>query len=74
MKNLLDDPEVMKLYQDLQNAKYNDLDDFLTSSPVDDRDRRETTISGKQKLPAQKVFWNGEEVSDYIEESNDYGL
>ena len=33
MKNLLDDPDVMALYKDLQNNKYENIDDYLTSFP-----------------------------------------
>jgi hypothetical protein len=30
------DPEVYKLYQDLLNKRYDSIDDYLTSSPVDE--------------------------------------
>ena len=74
MKNLLDDPDVMALYKDLQNNKYEDIDDYLTSFPDSDyQDGIPTKLVSEKKLPERKVFFEGEEISGYIE-SDDYGL
>lgn len=71
MKNLLDDPDVMQLYKNLQNKKYENIEEYLTSSPIDNFDNNNFKIN--KKLPERKVFFEGEEISGYIE-SDDYGL
>ena len=71
MKNLLDDPDVMQLYKNLQNKKYENIEEYLTSSPIDNFDNNDFKIN--KKLPERKVFFEGEEISGYIE-SDDYGL
>lgn len=71
MKNLLDDPDVMQLYKNLQNKKYENIEEYLTSSPIDNFDNDDFKIN--KKLPERKVFFEGEEISGYIE-SDDYGL
>ena len=77
MKNLLDDPDVMALYKDLQNNKYEDIDDYLTSFPDSDyQDGIPTKLVPEKKLPpaSRKIFWNGKEITAGIEYSDDYGL
>lgn len=76
MKNLLDDPDVMALYKDLQNNKYEDINDYLTSFPADYRDKIPTELVTEKKLPpvSGKIFWNGKEITAGIEYSDDYGL
>ena len=71
MKNLLDDPDVMQLYKNLQNKKYENIEEYLTSSPIDNFNNNDFKIN--KKLPERKVFFEGEEISGYIE-SDDYGL
>ena len=71
MKNLLDDPDVMQLYKNLQNKKYENIEEYLTSSPIDNFNNDDFKIN--KKLPERKVFFEGEEISGYIE-SDDYGL
>lgn len=71
MKNLLDDPDVMQLYKNLQNKKYENIEEYLTFSPIDNFDNNDFKIN--KKLPERKVFFEGEEISGYIE-SDDYGL
>ena len=71
MKNLLDDPDVMQLYKNLQNKKYENIEEYLTSSLIDNFDNNDFKIN--KKLPERKVFFEGEEISGYIE-SDDYGL
>ena len=74
MKNLLDDPDVMALYKDLQNNKYEDIDDYLTSFPDSDyQDGIPTKLVPEKKLP-RKIFWDGKEITAGIEYSDDYGL
>ena len=73
MKNLLDDPDVMQLYRSLQNNSYNDIDDFLTSNPVDDYNKQIAQPTIKPKLPNAKIWVDGVEVNDNLE-SDDYGL
>ena len=76
MKNLLDDPDVMALYKSLQTNKFEDIEDYLTSSY---EDFKKPIIIEKihkpeiENLPSPKIFWGGEEVSDFIGD-NDYGL
>lgn len=72
MKNLLDDPAVMALYKALQNNKYADIDDYLTSTPIDDIEQ-EPSESKLIHKPEPKIFFDGQEVSDFIGD-NDYGL
>ena len=76
MKNLLDDPDVMALYKDLQNNKYEDINDYLTSFPADYQDEIPTELVTEKKLPlvSGKIFWNGKEITAGIEYSDDYGL
>ena len=77
MKNLLDDPDVMALYKDLQNNKYEDIDDYLTSFPDSGyQDGIPTKLISEKKLPpvSGKIFWGGKEVTAGIEYSDDYGL
>lgn len=73
MKNLLDDPDVMALYKGLQNNKYEDIDDYLTSFPTNYQDEIPTELVTEKKLP-RKIFWNGKEITAGIEYSDDYGL
>lgn len=73
MKNLLDDPDVAALYKDLQNKKYENIDDYLTSNPTDDFSGSNYETPTVPKLPEKKVFFGGEEISGFIE-SDDYGL
>lgn len=77
MKNLLDDPDVMALYKDLQNNKYEDIDDYLTSFPDSDyQDGIPAKLVSEKKLPpvSGKIFWDGKEITAGIEYSDDYGL
>ena len=77
MKNLLDDPDVMALYKDLQNNKYEDIDDYLTSFPDSDyQDGIPAKLVSEKKLPpvSGKIFWDGKEITVGIEYSDDYGL
>lgn len=77
MKNLLDDPDVMALYKDLQNNKYEDIDDYLTSFPDSDyQDGIPAKLASEKKLPpvSGKIFWNGKGITAGIEYSDDYGL
>lgn len=77
MKNLLDDPDVMALYKDLQNNKYEDIDDYLTSFPDSNyQDGIPTKLVSEKKLPpvSGKIFWDGQEITMDFEEDNDYGL
>ena len=77
MKNLLDDPDVMALYKDLQNNKYEDIDDYLTSFPDSDyQDGIPAKLVSEKKLPSVsgKIFWDGKEITAGIEYSDDYGL
>ena len=74
MKNLLDDPDVMALYKSLQNNKYEDINDYLTSFPNSDyQDRIPTELAPEKKLPG-KIFWDGKEITSGIEYSDNYGL
>lgn len=76
MKNLLDDPEVMKLYRALQNKRYNDIEDYLNSSPIDEIEKESMHFSETNPPTPKfdrKIFWGGEEVSDFVGD-NDYGL
>ena len=77
MKNLLDDPDVMALYKDLQNNKYENIDDYLTSFPEtsthSDHGGIPIGLSPEKKLPG-KIFWDGKEITSGIEYSDDYGL
>lgn len=69
MRNLLNDPDVMELYKALQNKRYENVEDFLTSSPTD-----QVYIKPKINKPKLKSYLGGEEIiEDYIE-SDDYGL
>lgn len=75
MKNLLDDPDVMALYKALQNNKYEDIDDYLTSFPETLTHSEHGGIPEiRLKEPDRKIFWDGEEVSFNFEDSGDYGL
>ena len=77
MKNLLDDPDVMALYKDLQNNKYEDMDDYLTSFPDSNyQDGIHAKLISEKKLPpvSGKLFWDGKEITAGIEYSDDYGL
>lgn len=77
MKNLLDDPDVMALYKDLQNNKYEDIDDYLTSFPDSNyQDEIPAKLISEKKLPpvSGKIFWDGKEITAGIEYSDDYGL
>ena len=80
MKNLLDDPDVMALYKGLQNNKYEDIDDYLTSFPETENYSNQggvprNLISEEKLSPlSKKIFWNGEEITSGIEYSDDYGL
>lgn len=62
MKNFLDDPDVIALYKELQNKKY--------KKPIIIETKHKPEI---ESLPNPKIFWGGEEVSDFIGD-NDYGL
>lgn len=73
MKNLLNDPEVLKLYQALQNKKFKDLDDYLTSSPIDEISEQNCIFPTPRKSQESKIFFGGEEIRDF-EGDNDYGL
>ena len=77
MKNLLEDTDVMDLYKDLKNNKYENIDDYLTSFLDSDyQDGIPTKLVPKKKLPAPsgKIFWDGKEITVGIEYSDDYGL
>ena len=77
MKNLLDDPDVMALYKDLQNNKYEDIDDYLTSFPDSDyQDGIPAKLVSEKKLPlvSRKIFWDGKAITVGIAYSDDYGL
>lgn len=74
MKNLLDDPDVMALYKSLQNNKYEDINDYLTSFPDSDYQDGISTESAPEKKLPRKIFWDGKEITSGIEYSDDYGL
>lgn len=80
MKNLLDDPDVMALYKDLQNNKYENIDDYLTSFPEtsthSDHGGIPIHMISNRGLPKpdRKIFWEGQEITMDFEEDNDYGL
>lgn len=71
MKNLLDDPDVMALYKALQNNRYENIDDYLTSTPI--FQRPDMTHLAQKPEPEFQLFCDGQKVSDFIED-NDYGL
>lgn len=58
------DPDVEKLYQDLINNKYSDLDDYLTS--YYEEDSRPTYY--KPKAPAPRITFGGVEITDFDED------
>lgn len=72
MKNLLNDPDVMALYKNLQNGTFQDVDDYLTSNPADFANL-DFEIDTPKKKQETKIFFDGMEVSDFIGD-NDYGL
>ena len=74
MKNLLDDPDVMALYKGLQNNKYEDIDDYLTSFLDSDYQEGIPTELAPEKKLSGKIFWDGKEIISGIEYSDDYGL
>ena len=80
MKNLLDDPDVMALYKDLQNNKYENIDDYLTSFPEtsthSDHGGIPIHMISNRGLPKPdgKIFWDEKEITSGIEYSDDYGL
>lgn len=73
MKNLLNDPDVMALYKSLQNGTFQDVDDYLTSNPVDFANLDFEMYTPEKKKQETKIFFDGMEVSDFIGD-NDYGL
>lgn len=74
MMNLLNDPDVMALYQDLLNKKYEDCDEFLNTNPAELYNKKGSVeLPTKPKLPERKIWVDGKEVSDFME-SDDYGL
>ena len=74
MKNLLNDPDVMALYKGLQNNKYEDIDDYLTSIPIFQRSPTSNfTQKQEDTEPKFKLFCNGKEVTDF-DNDMDYGL
>jgi hypothetical protein len=60
------DSDVWKLYQDLLNKKYENIDDFLTSSPAD-------VSYYKPKPHNPNIKFEGIEVNDLDDDMN-YGL
>lgn len=64
------DSDVWKLYQDLLNKKYENVDDFLTSSPVDEC-VSPTFYTPKKHDP--HITFDGMEITDFTEDM-DYGL
>lgn len=71
MKNLLEDPEVLQLYKALQAKRIESVEDYLTSSPVEDF--FEPEIPKIKPQQDRKIFFDGVEVQDF-EGDNDYGL
>ena len=69
MKNLLNDPDVAQLYQDLQSGKYKDVEDYMSTFYAEST----TPIYTPKKQPELKMFWGGEIIQDF-EGDNDYGL
>ena len=69
MKNLLNDPDVAQLYQDLQSGKYKDVEDYMSTFYKEST----TSIYTPKKQPELKMFWGGEIIQDF-EGDNDYGL
>lgn len=63
------DPDVEKLYQDLINNKYSDLDDYLTS--YYEEDPRPTYYKSKASEP--RITFGGMEINDF-DEDIDYGV
>lgn len=64
------DSDVWKLYQDLLNKKYENVDDFLTSSPIDECNYQ-TYYAPKKHDP--HITFDGMEITDFTEDM-DYGL
>ena len=64
------DSDTWKLYQDLLNKKYESVDDFLISSPVDEVNQ---VSYYKPKSHNPHITFDGMEVSDFTEDM-DYGL
>jgi hypothetical protein len=64
------DPDVWRLYQDLLNKKYEDIDDFLTSSPVEEENRKVTNNKIESHNPNIHFEAGLMDLSDDI----DYGL
>ena len=62
------DSDTWKLYQDLLNKKYESVDDFLTSSSVDEVSQINYY---KPKPHDPHISFAGVEISDFTE---DYGL
>lgn len=73
MKNLLNDPDVMALYKGLQNNKYSDIDDYLTSTPIFERPSMTQPLQKQDAKFEPKLFFDGEAITDFIGD-NDYGL
>lgn len=71
MKNLLNDPDVMSLYKALQNNRYKDIDDYLTSIPIFQRPAMTRLVQKPE--PEFQFVCGGQKVSDFIE-NTDYGL
>lgn len=69
MKNLLNDPDVAQLYQDLQSGKYKNVEDYMSTF----YEESTTSIYTPKKQPELKMFWGGEIIQDF-EGDNDYGL
>ena len=65
------DPEVYKLYQDLLNKRYDSIDDYLTSSPVDDYNAQ--SYYAPKKEIDHNITFGGEQISDFSDDI-DYGL
>lgn len=72
MKNLLEDPDVLRLYKSLQNKQFENIDDYLMSSPID-QDQEFPQETSKIQNPEQKMFFDGVEVQDFVGDC-DYGL
>lgn len=69
MSNLLNDPDVMELYKALQSKRYENVEDFLASPPIE-----KVYNQVKINKPKLKQYWGGEEIVDNYVESDDYGL
>lgn len=68
------DPDVLELYQALQNKQYENCDEFLNTNPAELYNKKGFVQPiTKLKLPERKIWVDGLEVSDFIE-SDDYGF